>query len=159
MTIKKLLSLMFLSYFFCLIILSVIFSENGILYNNSLKAHYAELKRQEELYEIRLEALKKQKERRYEEDYLKDIALSLGYNEEGEKVFYFDEEDVLEEVGSDENNSPKERFEGVESWILALYSLIIPAMLLLYYILRKIFSSSADKEELPYKGGYDDYSF
>lgn len=93
MTIKKLLliSLCFLMPF---VILITIFGENGYLVNKSLEKRYEVLKQKEELYLVKVASLSKQYELLDENSAMDDLALSLGYNREGEKVFYFQEPDV-----------------------------------------------------------------
>ena len=97
MTIKKLL-LICLSFLLFSVTLTGIFSENGYLVNRSLKARYEALKQREELYEVRLKALERQRDSLSEDSALDDLALRLGYNREGEKVFYFETPDETENV-------------------------------------------------------------
>ncbi len=160
MTIKKLLLLMLLSYFFCFFLLLTVFSADGFLAVASMKRYYQELQKQQELYEIKLEALQMQKERSSDAEALSDVAFSLGYNKEGEKVFYFDEPDVLEEpVIENENSGMKESFTGIKSAYLALYALIAPALVLIYFFVRRAVAGPETRREnySSQGGGFDDY--
>ncbi len=158
MTIKKLLILMLLSYFFCFFLLLTVFSADGFMAISSMKQYYQELQKQQELYEIKLESLKKHKERSCDIEALSDVAFSLGYKKEGEKVFYFDEPDVLDDVVEDNGNDglPK-RFTGIKTAYLALYALIAPALLLVYYFIRKLVASPSSKDNSHFTGGSFDY--
>ena len=93
MTIKKLL-LMLLCFLIPCVFLITIFGENGYLVNRSLEKRYEALKQKEELYLVKVASLTQQYEQLDENSAMDDLALSLGYNREGEKVFYFQEPDV-----------------------------------------------------------------
>lgn len=93
MTIKKLL-LICLCFLIPFVILVTIFGENGYLVNKSLQKRYEALRQKEELYLVKVASLSKQYELLDENSAMDDLALSLGYNREGEKVFYFQEPDV-----------------------------------------------------------------
>lgn len=93
MTIKKLL-LISLCFLIPFVILITIFGENGYLVNQSLEKRYEALRQKEELYSVKVASLSKQYELLDENSAMDDLALSLGYNREGEKVFYFQEPDI-----------------------------------------------------------------
>ena len=117
MTIKKLL-LICLSFLLFSVTLTGIFSENGYLVNRSLKARYEALKQREELYEVRLKALERQRDSLSEDSALDDLALRLGYNREGEKVFYFETPDETENVRTYADDPLPETYKGISTWIL-----------------------------------------
>ena len=88
MTIKKPL-LICICFLVSFVLLTTIFSDNGYLVNRSLVKRYEALKQKEELLEVQVASLSKQYESLDENSAMDDLALSLGYNREGEKVFYF----------------------------------------------------------------------
>ncbi len=147
MTIKKLV-VPVLSFFASLLILSIIWGENGYFVTRSLARRYEELKRREELYSVELESLGRQLERSRENDYLDDIALSLGYNREGEKVYYFENEDEINvQSAPEESIYHYELYRGEPLLKLALISVFISFVTTsVYTALHLLFSARREKE-------------
>ena len=125
MTTRKVLLSAFMSIMLFIILLSV-FGQSGILVNRSLSARLDELSRQEEERRLEIEALEERRRQVSSEAYFDDVALSLGYEREGDVVYYFEEPDVLEDADtmsdSAEDEEPLEVWKGVETWILASVS-------------------------------------
>ena len=156
MTIKKLL-LICLSFLLFSVTLTGIFSENGYLVNRSLKARYEALKQREELYEVRLKALERQRDSLSEDSALDDLALRLGYNREGEKVFYFETPDETENVRTYADDPLPETYKGICTWILLIVSagLTIPVAVLLLFCGRKKEGFEEEGAERNYNEDYD----
>lgn len=142
MTIKKLLFIC-LTFLVFSVVLTAVFSGNGYLVNRSLRARYDALKQREELYEVRLIALEKQRESLDETAALDDLALRLGYNREGEKVFYFDSPDDIEDSPVRPDDPLPEVYQGVNTYRL----LLISAGLTLPVALLAVFTGRGKKEE------------
>ena len=157
MTIKKLL-LICLSFLLFSVTLTGIFSENGYLVNRSLKARYEALKQREELYEVRLKALERQRDSLSEDSALDDLALRLGYNREGEKVFYFETPDETENVRTYADDPLPETYKGICTWILLLVSagLTIPVAVIVLLCGRK---KEGCEEEVAERNYNEDYDF
>ena len=156
MTIKKLL-LICLSFLLFSVTLTGIFSENGYLVNRSLKARYEALKQREELYEVRLKALERQRDSLSEDSALDDLALRLGYNREGEKVFYFETPDETENVRTYADDPLPETYKGICTWILLLVSagLTIPVAVIVLLCVRKKEGFEEEGAERNYNEDYD----
>ena len=156
MTIKKLL-LICLSFLLFSVTLTGIFSENGYLVNRSLKARYEALKQREELYEVRLKALERQRDSLSEDSALDDLALRLGYNREGEKVFYFETPDETENVRTYADDPLPETYKGICTWILLLVSagLTIPVAVIVLLCGRKKEGFEEAGAERNYNEDYD----
>lgn len=156
MTIKKLL-LICLSFLLFSVTLTGIFSENGYLVNRSLKARYEALKQREELYEVRLKALERQRDSLSEDSALDDLALRLGYNREGEKVFYFETPDETENVRTYADDPLPETYKGICTWILLLVSagLTIPVAVIVLFYGRKKEGFEEEGAERNYNEDYD----
>ena len=156
MTIKKLL-LICLSFLLFSVTLTGIFFENGYLVNRSLKARYEALKQREELYEVRLKALERQRDSLSEDSALDDLALRLGYNREGEKVFYFETPDETENVRTYADDPLPETYKGICTWILLLVSagLTIPVAVIVLLCGRKKEGFEEEGAERNYNEDYD----
>ena len=156
MTIKKLL-LICLSFLLFSVTLTGIFSENGYLVNRSLKARYEALKQREELYEVRLKALERQRDSLSEDSALDDLALRLGYNREGEKVFYFETPYETENVRTYADDPLPETYKGICTWILLLVSpgLTIPVAVIVLLCGRKEEGFEEEGAERNYNEDYD----
>ena len=156
MTIKKLL-LICLSFLLFSVTLTGIFSENGYLVNRSLKARYEALKQREELYEVRLKALERQRDSLSEDSALDDLALRLGYNREGEKVYYFETPDETENVRTYADDPLPETYKGICTWILLLVSagLTIPVAVIVLLCGRKKEGFEEEGAERNYNEDYD----
>ena len=156
MTIKKLL-LICLSFLLFSVTLTGIFSENGYLVNRSLKARYEALKQREELYEVRLKALERQRDSLSEDSALDDLALRLGYNRVGEKVFYFETPDETKNVRTYADDPLPETYKGICTWILLLVSagLTIPVAVIVLLCGRKKEGFEEEGAERNYNEDYD----
>ena len=66
---------------------------------------------------------------------LDDLALSLGYNREGDVVYYFQEPDVVETATVPVQDEVPELYEGVATWILLVASLAITCLVMLLWTL------------------------
>ena len=156
MTIKKLI-LICLSFLLFSVTLTGIFSENGYLVNRSLKARYEALKQREELYEVRLKALERQRDSLSEDSALDDLALRLGYNREGEKVFYFETPDETENVRTYADDPLPETYKGICTWILLLVSagLTIPVAVIVLLCGRNKEGFEEEGAERNYNEDYD----
>ena len=122
MTTKKL----FLFILMFLVLFSLLFSifgKSGYLVNRSLENYLESLLREEEERKLRLEALEERRASLSSPEALNDIALSLGYNNDGDVVYYFETPDVIEEVPSQAGEEEELLFEGLDTWIIALISL------------------------------------
>ena len=124
MTIKKLL-LMLLCFLIPCVFLITIFGENGYLVNRSLEKRYEALKQKEELYLVKVASLTQQYEQLDENSAMDDLALSLGYNREGEKVFYFQEPDVEYSENTVYKDDLPQIYHGMSLSLIFLISLAI----------------------------------
>lgn len=130
MAIKKLLVPLFMFFVLFSLLLSI-FGHSGMLVNMSLERRLEELERAEEEKRMEVEALEDRINELSTVQSLDDLALSLGYNRDGDVVYRFQEEDSLDEiVPSSASGDESEVFEGVDSWILALASLGCVAIIL-----------------------------
>ncbi|MDY5055957.1 MAG: hypothetical protein SPE84_01205 [Bullifex sp.] len=125
--------------------------------NRSLKARYEALKQREELYEVRLKALERQRDSLSEDSALDDLALRLGYNREGEKVFYFETPDETENVRTYADDPLPETYKGISTWILLLVSagLTIPVAVIVLLCGRKKEGFEEEGAERNYNEDYD----
>lgn len=166
MTIKKVsfqAILILISYFIMLSLLMTIFGSDGILVSRSLKQYYTYLEQEEEIYKLRIASLEERRRSAADQSSMDDIALSLGYNRQGEKVYYFDDADEIDDstVIAYTDDRPA-LYKPVSSSALALWALIAPALVLIAMVIRRIISGrSTGYTESRYEGGagYDDYDF
>lgn len=168
MTIKKVIFrmiLMLFSYFILFSILVSVFGPDGYLRVRSLEKQYAALEKEKELYKVRIASLEERWNSSSNQSAMDDIALSLGYNREGEKVFYFDEPDEVE-LSDDIAVSEEyiELYEAPDTYILALYALCSPLLVLIVFAVSAIRKkrrgeSYTDRSVERGEGSYDDYSF
>ncbi len=123
MAIKKL----FLFLIVFLVVFTVLFSvfgRSGWLVNRSLEASLEILVRQEEEKRLEVEALRQRRQALESQSYADDVALSLGYNRQGDVVYYFQEPDVIEVTPSAEKEERQITvYEGTDTWILVLSAL------------------------------------
>ena len=167
MTIKKVafrLILMVVFYFISFSLLTFLFSSDGLLVSVSLEKRYKELEKEEEEYKLQIASLEKKIASASDEKSMDDIALSLGYNREGEKVFYFDSEDNLSNDEEKIAVSEKTKiYKGLTTKVIVLYSLIPPVLLLLIGFILSIFKRKSRDESVSVHidrgGNYDDYDF
>ena len=167
MTIKKVafrLILMVVFYFISFSLLTFLFSSDGLLVSASLEKRYKELEKEEEEYKLQIASLEKKIASASDEKSMDDIALSLGYNREGEKVFYFDSEDNLSNDEEKIAVSEKTKiYKGLTTKVIVLYSLIPPVLVLVIVFIVSLFKrKSRDKFEnvhIDRGGNYDDYDF
>ena len=141
MTTRKVLLSAFASFMLFIVLLSV-FGHSGVLVNRSLAAKLDELSRQEQERRLEIEALEERRGQVSSEAYFDDVALSLGYEREGDLVFYFEDPDVLEvtsSVQAPSDEEPVEVWEGVDSWILALVAAGFWILLLVVMFLVQTF--------------------
>ena len=158
MTIKKLL-LMLLCFLIPCVFLITIFGENGYLVNRSLEKRYESLKQKEELYLVKVASLTQQYEQLDENSAMDDLALSLGYNREGEKVFYFQEPDVEYSENTVYKDDLPQIYHGMSLSLIFLISLAIcfVCSILILVLFRH---KSNDKSDV-YRGDnyHEDYDF
>ncbi len=159
MTIKKLL-LICICFLVSFVILTTIFSDNGYLVNRSLVKRYEALKQKEELLEVQVASLSKQYESLDENSAMDDLALSLGYNREGEKVFYFQTPDEIEEQNKIVDEKLPEIYKGISMKIIFLISFgfsFFMALIILFLSRKKGSSETLTNEEG--EKHYENYDF
>ena len=158
MTIKKLL-LICLSFLIFSVVLTAVFSQNGYLVNRSLRARYNALKQREELYEVRLRALELQRDSLDETGALDDLALSLGYNREGEKVFYFDSPDEETVVNGYADEPLPEVYGGVKTYILLLIAAGLTLPIAIFLLVKGHGMDEDDANDFSGRNDYENYDF
>ena len=158
MTIKKLL-LMLLCFLIPCVFLITIFGENGYLVNRSLEKRYEALKQKEELYLVKVASLTQQYEQLDENSAMDDLALSLGYNREGEKVFYFQEHDVEYSENTVYKDDLPQIYHGMSLSLIFLISLAI--CFVCSILILVLFRHKSNDESDVYRGDnyHADYDF
>ena len=158
MTIKKLL-LMLLCFLIPCVFLITIFGENGYLVNRSLEKRYEALKQKEELYLVKVASLTQQYEQLDENSAMDDLALSLGYNREGEKVFYFQEPDVEYSENTVYKDDLPQIYHGMSLSLIFLISLAI--CFVCSILILVLFRHKSNDECDVYRGDnyHEDYDF
>ena len=116
-------------------LLFAIFSDSGILANSSLEKVLASLEREEEEKLLAIDSLQERRAAMSSRESLDDLALSLGYNREGDVVYYFQEPDVVETSTVPVKDEVPELYEGVATWILLVASLAITCLVMLLWTL------------------------
>lgn len=116
-------------------LLFAIFSDSGILANSSLEKVLASLEREEEEKLLAIDSLQERRAAMSSRESLDDLALSLGYNREGDVVYYFQEPDVVETATVPVKDEIPELYEGVATWILLVASLAITCLVMLLWTL------------------------
>lgn len=116
-------------------LLFAIFSDSGILANSSLEKVLASLEREEEEKLLAIDSLQERRAAMSSRESLDDLALSLGYNREGDVVYYFQEPDVVEPATVPVKDEVPELYEGVATWILLVASLAITCLVMLLWTL------------------------
>lgn len=159
MTIKKLL-LICICFLVPFVILTTIFSDNGYLVNRSLVKRYEALKQKEELLEVQVASLAKQYESLDENSAMDDLALSLGYNREGEKVFYFQTPDEVEEKNNQVEEKLPEIYKGLSMKIIFAISFcfsLLMAPIILFLTRKNVRNDTLIQEEG--EKHYENYDF
>lgn len=116
-------------------LLFAIFSDSGILANSSLEKVLASLEREEEEKLLAIGSLQERRAAMSSRESLDDLALSLGYNREGDVVYYFQEPDVVETSTVPVKDEVPELYEGVATWILLVASLVLTGLVMLLWTL------------------------
>lgn len=158
MTIKKLL-LMLLCFLIPCVFLITIFGENGYLVNRSLEKRFEALKQKEELYLVKVASLTQQYEQLDENSAMDDLALSLGYNREGEKVFYFQEPDVEYSENTVYKDDLPQIYHGMSLSLIFLISLAI--CFVCSILILVLFRHKSNDESDVHRGDnyHEDYDF
>lgn len=159
MTTKKLLlPILIFLVLFCL--LFSFFGRSGYLVNRSLENYLDGLLQEEEEKKLSLASLEERKNSLSSLSALNDIALSLGYNNDGDVVYYFETPDEIERNSSVPEEDEDVLFEGLETWILALISLAATSLIMLCLAFARRRGGSDDAEKTgKYGGHYDEFDW
>lgn len=159
MTRKYVLIFIF-STIFLFTLASGIFGEQGYLRNVGLKRQLEQQQHQEELLRLQVHSLERRKAAANSVDELRDAALRLGYNQDGNQVFYFsddtstqDDAAIAEQPYMDEISV----FPGIPTIVLAGISVgggafIVLLILVIHHVRIRKFRKDGDD-----RGGYYEF--
>jgi cell division protein FtsB len=136
---RKSLALFVISFFVSLTLLSLFIGERGVFYTRAMKKHVDELEYKKEALQAQVDSLEEQSKRLSEGEGLKDAAFKLGYQSEGEQVFYFADDSPSRAVQPEpEERAPSSDFSYfyLPLWALALLALFISFGIVLLYAKR-----------------------
>lgn len=158
----KKLAIIGISYLSIFCILLGIFGKSGLLVNRSLEKDYQVLLREVEEKKVNLDTLERQSELLSSSEALDDVALRLGYNKNGERVYFFTDDDNVDylDPSGEEIIEAHDSYKGLATWIIALISLIAPIVLIIVFFITSIGKPKQDKREKEDGGdGYGDIVF
>lgn len=139
---------------------SGIFGEQGYLRNSGLKKQLEQQLHEEELLRLQVLSLERRKESVNSVDELRDVALRLGYNQDGNQVFYFSE-DQSDASATNElplaNSSPIQVYQGISTLYLAFFSLIGAVFVVLIAMLTHHLRIRKFRKDGDERGGYYDF--
>ncbi|MFA6775655.1 MAG: septum formation initiator family protein [Sphaerochaetaceae bacterium] len=136
---RKSLALFVISFFVSLTLLSLFIGEQGFFYTRAMKKHVDELEYKKAALQAQVDSLEEQSKRLSEGEGLKDAAFKLGYQSEGEQVFYFADDSPSRAVQPEaEERAPSSDFSYfyLPLWALALLALFISFGIVLLYAKR-----------------------
>lgn len=145
---------------FLFTISSGIFGKQGYLRNSGLKKQLEQQLHEEELLRLQVHSLERRKESVNSVDELRDAALRLGYNQDGNQVFYFSEDQTS---GPSENVTPRSNgetiqvYEGMSSLVLGGISVAGATFIVLLAILMHHLRIRKFRREGDQRGGYYEF--
>jgi cell division protein FtsB len=145
---------------FLFTITSGIFGKQGYLRNSGLKRQLEQQLHQEELLRLQVHSLERRKESVDSVDELRDAALRLGYNQDGNQVFYFSDDrpvaSATEEV-SPKDGASVEPYPGIPAPLLAVYSVAGAVAVVLFALLLRHLRIRKFRKEGDERGGYYEF--
>ncbi len=120
-----------------------IFGEQGLLHNRSLQRRLAAIQYEQELLSLEVQSLQRKKEDASSLDELRDAALRLGYNQDGNEVYYFatDMQSLPNEQPVAQQQEQTPVYAGIPTAVLLLISsgcsLVIVGLWLIILKLRR----------------------
>lgn len=139
---------------------SGIFGEQGYLRNSGLKKQLEQQLHEEELLRLQVLSLERRKESVNSVDELRDVALRLGYNQDGNQVFYFSEDQSTASATNElplANSSPIQVYQGISTLYLAFFSLIGAVFVVLIAMLTHHLRIRKFRKDGDERGGYYDF--
>lgn len=160
MTTKKL--TIFCIIFICVFSMAVgVFGKKGLFVNQELRKHVTAVTREQALGEVAISALEMERQQLQSAEALDDIALKLGYNKEGETVYYFPDEvpsDEGETVSKVIQDKRKDGFKGLSVCVCALVAFAFTSIMsILYSVISNIRGEKSQKGGNSNGGDYNDY--
>ena len=107
-------------------ILLGLLGEEGYIHARAVRMELEALRQRQEVLNLQVDSLEKQKELMSSQDALKDAAFRFGYQGEGEQVFYFTDEGPKEhalQAKASLSTTPRKPFEGFSKLWIALIAL------------------------------------
>jgi cell division protein FtsB len=138
MTRKKVLIFLFtyaISFFFLLFLVG----EHGVTYMVALKREVGHLAYQKEELSSKVDSLRKEEQQLEQGSGVKDAAFKLGYQREGEQVYYFEEkdgEDSKPVVPSAVKPQEKLSYFHLPLWANALSALGMSVLFMVWYLFK-----------------------
>ncbi len=145
---------------FLFTISSGIFGKQGYLRNSGLKKQLEQQLHEEELLRLQVHSLERRKESVNSVDELRDAALRLGYNQDGNQVFYFSEDQTnvsAENVAPSDHGEKIQVYEGVSSLVLGGISVAGATFIVLLAILMHHLRIRKFRREGDQRGGYYEF--
>lgn len=145
---------------FLFTISSGIFGKQGYLRNSGLKKQLEQQLHEEELLRLQVHSLERRKESVNSVDELRDAALRLGYNQDGNQVFYFSEDQTSgpsENVTQRSNGEAIQVYEGLSSLVLGGISVAGATFIVLLAILMHHLRIRKFRREGDQRGGYYEF--
>lgn len=136
--------LFFITSFIILFSLGLgILGERGVIRNSLLKKELEAQLYSEHMLRIRVEDLVRTEQGASQGDELKDVAFRLGYNLDGDTVYYFSAPDVLDPLEASSKvvtqEAPKSSFKGLSMHVLFIISLAGATLILIsLQVMRKL---------------------
>jgi Septum formation initiator. len=163
--IGKTLFLTVLTLVIFLVLLGIL-GTKGVLVNRELEKKYLANEERIALLDVKKASLEQYRSTLSDKDVLDDMALKLGYNKDGEEVYFFPEreENPVKSVQQKQmvtENADDAGFQGLESYVIGLISLGIVFIPLLLAKLVRLLAGIGRRRSLgdEGRGNYDDYSF
>ena len=136
---RKILIIFSITFILSLLIFIFIFGKNGLFHTHELKKEINQLEYTQRILNVKVNSLKEQSSKLSEGEGVKDIAFKLGYQMEGEQVYYFNDNENKSVTATNDEEAAietKARIESLPLWSMIVSALSIALFAVILYTLR-----------------------